>query len=166
MSAIILWLSRHKPTIRQLAELERLYPGHSLRIDSRSFDGADDIVSRYHNSGATDMVVVAPLSFVRELVKRGLHPLWAEMRQVVRGSPQADSHYGGRSYKFIGFRRITSVKVETIAAAPLSSHSDKKEALRAQGCSSSTTLPGCGTNSSNQDESNCHYQTQQQETLK
>lgn len=119
MTAIILWLSRHKPSPRQIAELERLYPGHTLTIDSRAFDGADDIVARYHKSGATDLVVVAPLSFVRELVRRGLHPLWAEMRQIARGSPEADSHHNGRSYRFIRFNRIRSVTVELDPAVAL-----------------------------------------------
>jgi len=119
MPAIILWLSRHTPTPAQRAELERLYPGHELKIDKRSFDSADDIVARVAKSGATDIVVVAPLSFVRELVRRGLHPLWAEMRQVTRGSPSADSHHNGRSYRFIRFNRIRSVEVKLEPAAPL-----------------------------------------------
>lgn len=115
---IILWLSRHTPTVRQLAELERLYPGHDLKIDKRSFDSADDIVARYKSSGATDMVVVAPLSFVRELVRRGLHPLWAEMRQVTRGSPHADTSNNGRSYRFIKFNRIRSITVQLDEVLP------------------------------------------------
>lgn len=161
MTAIILWLSRHTPTPRQLAELERIYPGHILKIDRRSFDGADDIVERYHKSGATDMVVVAPLSFVRELVRRGLHPLWAEMRQVTRGSPLAESHNNGRSYKFIGFRRITAIKVDTIAANPLTSPFDKKEGIKSKSTSVVSDTPqGCDlpdtdrvVNSSHKDES-------------
>ena len=115
---IILWLSRHTPTVRQLAELERLYPGHDLKIDKRSFDSADDIVTRYKDSGATDMVVVAPLSFVRELVRRGLHPLWAEMRQVTRGSPQAETSNNGRSYRFVKFNRIRSIEVKLDEVLP------------------------------------------------
>lgn len=118
MSQIILWLSRHTPTVRQLAELERLYPGHNLKIDKRSFDSADDIVARYKSSGATDMVVVAPLSFVRELVRRGLHPLWAEMRQVTRGSPLAETTNNNRSYRFIKFHRIRSIEVKLDEVLP------------------------------------------------
>lgn len=127
MTAIILWLSRHMPSKRQIAALEAMYPGHELKIDSRSFDNADDIAARYHKSGATDIVVVAPLSFVRELVRRGLHPLWAEMRQIARGSPDADSHHNGRSYRFIRFNRIKSVRVETEPATALPSPSVKDQ---------------------------------------
>lgn len=115
---IILWLSRHRPSPRQLAELKRLFPGCLVKEDRRTFVNADTIVERFHKSGAAEMVVVAPLSFVRELVRRGLHPIWAEMRQIARGSPNADSYYNGRSYRFIKFRRIRKVTVELEEISP------------------------------------------------
>lgn len=108
----IIWLSRHQPTPSQRAELERLFPSHTLEVDHRSFDGAKDIVARFRASGADEMVVVAPLNFTRELIKRGLYPLWAEMKQVSRGSPHAEVKYNGRAYKFVRFHRMTGIDVK------------------------------------------------------
>lgn len=159
MSAIILWLSRHAPTPRQVAELERMYPGHTIKHDKQTFGDVADIVRRFHKSGATDLVLVAPWTVVRELVKRGLHPLWAEMKQVVRGSPLAESHHNGRSYRFVGFRRVDGVELKLSAARPLTSQPDKETSDLAQGLRSSVDAKlGCNSHTRIESQQPCTFE--------
>lgn len=124
----IMWMSRHNPTQRQLAELERLFPGHNLEVDINPFTGADDIALRVRRtlkaSDRVELVVVAPLTVVRELVKRGLRPLQAVMEQIPCDDPAVEVRIGhwakrDRCYKFLGFRRITNVRVETEPIFPI-----------------------------------------------
>jgi hypothetical protein len=109
---VIVWLSRHHPAPKQLQELERLFPGHRLITDTRAFDSVDDIITRFHSYKGDEMVVVAPLTVIRELVKRGIKPLRSEMKQVPH-SLDPDVTYSGRSYRFLYFTRITDVAVTT-----------------------------------------------------
>ena len=107
---IIVWFSRHLPTHSQLSELNLLYPNHLLRIDTRAFDGADDVVERFHALSGDEMVVVAPLTVIRELVKRGIRPLRAVMEQCAE--VDAEVSVNGRHYRFLHFNRITDITVE------------------------------------------------------
>lgn len=123
MPAKIMWLSQHAPSGRQLAALEALYPSHDLIFDARSFDGADDIVERYRASGASDLVVVGPWTFLRELINRGLRPLYAVMSRVPCNSPAAEVHVGKgtrqRCFHFDHFARVTGVELRLSPAAPI-----------------------------------------------
>jgi hypothetical protein len=120
--SVIAWFSRHAPVPSQLAELRRIYgPDVEVRVDARPFGDAADIAQRFRGSGATEMVVVAPLSVISALVDRGIRPLWAEMEQVPCDDPRAEVRPAGRRYqhsgeercyRFICFRRITAVKLE------------------------------------------------------
>jgi hypothetical protein len=114
MAAKIMWVSQHAPTPRQITTLEALFPSHHLIIDPRPFGGADDIIARYHEAQADEMVVVAPLTVIRELIKRGIKPLYAEMRQVPCNSKHAEVRLpnGRRCWRFIRFQRITAVNVK------------------------------------------------------
>jgi hypothetical protein len=79
----VYWLSRHEPLPSQVAELRRLF-GEDVVIeqDPKPFDSVDDILNRFRQSGADELLVVAPLSVIAQLVQRGVKPLWAEMEQV------------------------------------------------------------------------------------
>jgi hypothetical protein len=119
----IMWLSRHKPTKRQVAELRRLFGKVVVEWDNRRFSGADDIVERFEGSGATEMVLVGPLTLFRELVKRGIRPLYATMEQVKGGSPETEVQYRGRSYKFVDFKRVVALN---LVLEPIEPIGDKK----------------------------------------
>jgi hypothetical protein len=108
----IVWFSRHLPTRSQLQALAALYPHHRLLLDTNAFSDATDVVRRFEERGGDEMVVVAPLTVIRELVKRGLKPLRAQMEQCA--PTDAEVHEGGRHYRFVRFTRITAIEVTEV----------------------------------------------------
>lgn len=119
----VLWLSRHKPTQRQMDELKRLFGPTVVEWDNRPFDGANSIVERFKRTKADEMVLVAPLTVFRELVKRGIHPLYGTMEQVpCNDHKQVEVRIGTgrrrRCFKFINFQRVVELqfKFEQIKA--------------------------------------------------
>jgi len=108
----VYWLSRHAPLESQIAELRRLF-GEDVVIeqDPQPFDSVDDILNRFRQSGADELLVVAPLSVIAQLVQRGVKPLWAEMEQVTDPS-LAETEAAGRYYRFVRFRRITGIEIK------------------------------------------------------
>lgn len=104
----IFWVSRHSPLATQKEALERRFPGHTLIIDPKPFDGVDDILARYKSVGADEMVVVAPWTVIRQLTKRGLSPIIANMKQV-KSAKEAEVTMGSpakpRHYRFSHFER-------------------------------------------------------------
>lgn len=115
----IVWFSRHLPTPRQRSSLKSLFGKDvRVRVDKRPFDGADDVLARFHKSGATEMVIVAPYQVIRQLNKRGLRPIWAEMESVPSTHPEAEVHSKHGHYRFVGFKRINvKLELEAIEAA-------------------------------------------------
>lgn len=113
------WISRHRPTKRQLEALERKYPGHTLIIDDKVFQGADEIVKRITEGKYDEIIIVAPLSVMRALLQRGIKPIWAEMKQVDCNSPDAEVHIassnGERCYRFIAFRRLKRINLHFVS---------------------------------------------------
>ena len=77
----IIWLSQHKPTPRQREELARIALNHLLFIDPKPFANAEDIVNRFHAANGDYLVLVAPWPLVRELGKRAIPMLYAEMQK-------------------------------------------------------------------------------------
>ena len=120
----IVWISRHSPSERQLNALTSHFPNHQLIIDARSFDSADTLIARYRAIGGDEMVVVAPLAVIRQLCRRGLHPLYAQMTQVPCDRPDAEITIGNgnrrRCYRFDGFARIRALdfRLEALPNAP------------------------------------------------
>ena len=117
----IVWMSQHVPTQRQLDELEHLFPHYTLCVDARSFDSADTIVARFRHEGGDEMVVVAPLAVVREIVRRGVHPIWAEMRAIPCTSKEVEVRIKRRCYRFVRFHRVKGLHfdLEPIDAQPV-----------------------------------------------
>lgn len=107
----IMWFSRHEPIPKQIAELKRLF-GKDVNViqDPNPFSGADDVVRRFRESGADEMVIVAPLTVIDQITKRGIQPLYAEMRLVEEGPYDVDVN--GRKFVFERFTRIKRVIVE------------------------------------------------------
>lgn len=107
----IMWFSRHEPIPKQIAELERLFGDVEVVQDPNPFSGADDVVRRFRESGADEMVIVAPLTVIDQITKRGIQPLYAEMR-LVENEPYYDVNVNGRKFVFERFTRIKRVIVE------------------------------------------------------
>lgn len=108
----IVWFSRHAPIKKQIDELKRIFGEHIEIIqDSNPFSTADEVVKRFKEIGAKEMVIVAPLSVIDAITKRGIQPLYAEMVQV--SSDQSyDVDVNGRRFVFDRFTRIKRVVIE------------------------------------------------------
>lgn len=107
----IVWFSRHEPVPRQIEELKRLFGPDTVVVqDPHPFQNADDVVRRFQAAGADEMVIVAPLSVIDQLVKRGIRPLYAEMELVEDGNDY-DVIANGRKYRFVRFSRIVEVTI-------------------------------------------------------
>jgi len=111
MAKKVVWFSRHPAIPKQISELKRLF-GEDTEItaDPKPFSGADDIVRRFRDAGGDEMVVVAPLSVIDTICKRGIKPLWAEMEAV--SEDQADVIANGRHFRFVRFRRVKRLVLE------------------------------------------------------
>ncbi len=126
----IIWMSRHAPLSSQRTALEKLFPKHSLVIEKRPFSSAEQIVKRYQDVGGDEMVVVAPWSVIRQLIRLGIKPIYAEM--VPTSAADAESVIvSGRSkkrryYRFVGFHYCTDVSLK-LEPIPLPSTSAERE---------------------------------------
>lgn len=112
----ILWLSRHPPIPAQRRELERLWPGCSIDQQVSPYLDAAEIARRVRDDGYDELVVVAPLSVIDHLCRRGLRPLRAEMEPVPRVGPcdrDCEVDVGSRRVRFREFRRITRLHLDT-----------------------------------------------------
>lgn len=110
MTKKIIWFSRHPAIPKQVGELKRLFGEIEVIQDPKPFANADDVIKRYKKMGGDEMVIVAPLSVIGAICKKGIKPLWAEMEQVP--ADQADVNANGRGYKFIKFRRVKRLVLE------------------------------------------------------
>jgi hypothetical protein len=130
----IVWMSRHAPLASQLKELERLFPKHKLIVEKRPFTSVAQILKRFRDVGGDEMVTVAPWSVIRELIKLGIRPIYAEMVQVnTKKGEKASDWYDqpdpdttiitGRSkkkryYKFLRFSYCTDVSLTLVPIEP------------------------------------------------
>lgn len=109
----IVWFSRHAPIPKQIDELKRVFGDNTEIIqDPNPFSTADDVVRRYKDLGANEMVIVAPLSVIDAITKRGIRPLFAEMVQVPSDQKDYDVEVNGRKFVFDRFTRIKRVVIE------------------------------------------------------
>jgi hypothetical protein len=109
----ILWLSRHAPTPKQLARLEALYGADvQVEADDMGFRSAAEIAERFKQSGADEVVLVAPLSVTRALCEHGVYPLRAKMEPCAQNDPDMEVRLGRRWYRFIRFTRIKAINIE------------------------------------------------------
>ena len=114
MGKTIVWMSRHRPLPVQLKELERLFPKHKLIMETRPFSSADQIVKRFRKAGGDELIAVAPWSVIRELIKLGLRPIYAEMEKVnqVEDRETTITTDEGRHYRFIRFSWCIDVRLK------------------------------------------------------
>lgn len=119
MAKKILWLSQHRPLRVQIERLQNRF-GSDVRVevDTDTFTNAEELVTRFRRGGYDDWVVVAPLSVVGRMCDLCAElnlpkPLMAHMEQIYgTAKGQADLQYRGRSYKFVGFRRVERLALE------------------------------------------------------
>lgn len=111
---VIMWYSRHSPTSKQQDRLKALFKADALTIIhvKCKFESAKEIASKFRNSGAQDLVLVAPLSVIRALVEHGVRPLWAQMATVRRGDPRTEVIINKRPYRHVAFHRITGFRLD------------------------------------------------------
>ncbi|MBO0887473.1 hypothetical protein J2P12_00070 [Candidatus Bathyarchaeota archaeon] len=111
----IIWVSRHAPLKSQISELERLFPKHTLVIEKRPFSSAEQIVKRFREAEGDEMVVVAPWSVMRQIIKLGIRPIYAEMKPTTSADAESVIVSGRkkrRYYKFVGFSYCTDVSLK------------------------------------------------------
>jgi len=118
---VVAWYSTHPPLPSQLAALERL-AGRPVHVeqDREMFADAADIARRYRASGATDLVVVAPLAVLEVLCRQGIKPLWAEMSSCgVRDAEVTEPARRGRPVRHFVFRRFLRLeRIEKVFSEP------------------------------------------------
>lgn len=109
----IAWFARHEPLPSQFRELRRLF-GSNVEViqDPNPFASDDEVVDRLRRLGATEIVIVAPLSVIARLTERGILPLWADMEQV--RPEEAEVEAAGRYYRFRRFRRVRAIEFEDL----------------------------------------------------
>ena len=116
---IIVWFSRHTILAAQEAGLREIF-GEEVRIiiDVAPFDNAQNVVERYNNWGAQEMVIVAPLSVIQRLCEKGIRPIRPVM-DCMGSFPsggfirETDVLEKGRHYRFRGFERIREIRIVT-----------------------------------------------------
>jgi hypothetical protein len=125
MSKVIVWMSRHAPLLSQKLELEHLFPGHQLVLDTRAFSSAAMIKKRFQDARGDEMVVVAPWAVIRELIRLGIKPIYAEMLQITATRARAmdprevatmttGKSSKRRYYKFLKFSYCTDVSLTLV----------------------------------------------------
>jgi len=110
MKKNILWVSKHNPIPKQIKELKKLHGEQINLIQLDGFRDVNNILDHFYQNHCHDMVIVAPLSVIMEINKRGIRPLWSEMEPALPGT--ADTTANGRYYKFKGFKRLKKIKIE------------------------------------------------------
>ena len=128
----VVWMSRHAPLISQKLELERLFPGHELITDTRAFSSAEVIKRRFIEAKGDEMVLVAPWAVIRELIRLGIKPIYAEMLQITATRAKAmdprevatmavGKTSKRRYYKFLKFSYCTDVSLTLVPIPSLES---------------------------------------------
>lgn len=92
----ILRLTRHQPLPEEAKALQALYPGCDIETDTRPISDGREIVSRFRQSLAGDLLIVAPYSVIDQIIRAGIQPLWAEVKKG----------------QFKGLFRIKEVRIE------------------------------------------------------
>lgn len=117
----IAWLSRHEPLPVQIDTLRAIFGDIEITQDARTWGDASAIVERV--KGFDEVVIVAPLSLIAELLRRGLRPIRADMQLMPPGTefdPYRDVAEKDRHYRFMKFSRIVRLELVTEDLVPQS----------------------------------------------
>jgi len=77
----IYWLTRYGILPSQIKELRRLFGDDVVVIeDFQPPSDADDVIRRFKESGADELVIAGWPHLIVQIVQQGIKPLWAEMQ--------------------------------------------------------------------------------------
>lgn len=111
----IAWLSRHQPLPAQIEALKSVFGTVEVVQESNTWTDADAIMKCIQ--GFDEVVIVAPLSLIDQLIRRGVKPIRAVMQLQPAGTPvdpRTDVVEKDRHYRFVKFERIVRLTVETV----------------------------------------------------
>jgi hypothetical protein len=114
----IIWYSQHPPLPIQFVALDRLFGDIVIDRQGQRMDDVNNIIRYFRQSGAAEIVVVAPLSVIGKICEAGIKPLWADMVEVDPSDADVviQKRRGGRTvnvgYKFQGFKRVIRLALE------------------------------------------------------
>lgn len=115
----IAWYGPGAATPRQEAGLKELF-GADTSIEFRGqIRNAEDGAADFRGSGCDDLVVIAPLAVLDHLLRQGIKPLWAEAEVVPASHPEAEWEVKGRHYRFVCFKRLTALTLQSETPKPL-----------------------------------------------
>jgi len=102
---VVLWRSRHAPSEFQQKELRRIFGNDVVcQLDGRPFSDEHEIAEQFRESGADELVIVAPFHIITGLLDLGIKPIISKM---IYPDPK------NRSYvRFCGFYRVVRADVE------------------------------------------------------
>lgn len=93
----VLWISRHKPTNKQITELQKKFGRDTdvcvVSTNIKSGQEVLDLMGRYR---CDEVVAVLPVNLIAELTSLGVKPLRAVMKRKFRRDGSAEfnfSHY-------------------------------------------------------------------------
>lgn len=116
---MIVWLSDFPPLPIQLRELAAVFGEHDVVHVRPDRTTARDIAADFRESGAVEVVAVAPRRLIAALTREGLRPLWAQMDPC---EPPGDLVYEGRAFRFAGFMRAVGAEPDgALRFAPVQS---------------------------------------------
>jgi len=97
--------------------------------DPNPFSDAGDVLKRFKESGVDELVIVAPLSVIAQIVQRGIKPLWVGMQQVTNPD-DAETEAAERYYRFVRFCRIVGVQIQFEEVEPVKKWPKKKGVIK------------------------------------
>lgn len=104
----VLWLSRHKPTSKQINELNtKLGEGDGCKVIAvdKHITYAKEVEELMDEHHCTELVAVLPFTIIAELTENGVYPIKAVMERNVHLD-------GGATFNFSHFERIKKVVIE------------------------------------------------------
>jgi len=112
----ILWISRHPIRDEQIEEIHTLFTeggGVAVTQVSRTFRGADEIVTLAEEMEADEIVAVLPLNIIAQLTQTRYKPIRAVMHRHV------DETTGKVTFMHSHFERVERVDVVTMPLRPM-----------------------------------------------
>ena len=131
----ILWISRHEPLPAQEQELKEIFGEVEIIRYKFTVRDVDHVLALKKALKADELVCVLPLSILRQLCERGVHPLMAVMEAIhicendpcPQFDPNTDWIDPGskRHYRFQKFERLLKIEIVTEPINPLQDLEDE-----------------------------------------
>lgn len=106
------------PLPSQVTALQTLFPSSELTINSEPCKDADDIAMQYELLGGDVLVVVASLTILSFLLRKGYRPICPRMERLKVGDPRMERMIGDIPYRFNRFREAVKVNIEYAEVDP------------------------------------------------